>query len=133
MEASVTGLLNLCVVCLLTLVGCSDSTDAGGGGGGPPPPARAPPLFVVEQPGRVRIVDQGRQLLGTPFLDITDLVSDGGERGLLSIAFHPRYTENGYFYAYYTDNAGDTRIERFRVSADPNLADRGSAKLILAV
>jgi glucose/arabinose dehydrogenase len=139
------------VSCLLTLVGCSDSTDDGNGGPPPPvelavevvasgldhplyltAPAGDPRLFVVEQPGRVRIVDQG-QLLATPFLDITDIVSDGGERGLLSIAFHPRYSENGYFYASYTDNAGDTRIDRFSVSSDPNLADRGSGKLILAV
>jgi glucose/arabinose dehydrogenase len=95
------------------------------------PPAD-PRLFVVEQPGRVRIVTNG-SLLGTPFLDITDRVLAGGERGLLSIAFHPDYASNGYFFVDYTDLAGDTRVERYRVTADPNVADRASAKLILFV
>ncbi|MGH7718448.1 MAG: PQQ-dependent sugar dehydrogenase [Gemmatimonadaceae bacterium] len=89
-------------------------------------------LFVVEQVGRIRIVENG-QLLPTPFLDITDLVSSGGERGLLSVAFHPSYATNGLFYVDYTDRAGNTRVERYRVSADPRRADRGSASLVLAV
>jgi len=96
----------------------------------------APPgdqrLFVVEQPGRVRIVADG-SLLATPFLDIRDRVLAGGERGLLSVAFHPRYGTNGYVYVDYTDASGDTRVERYRVSADPNVADKASAKLILSV
>ncbi|MDO8665349.1 MAG: PQQ-dependent sugar dehydrogenase, partial [Gemmatimonadales bacterium] len=59
-------------------------------------------LFVVEQPGRIRIVKDGR-LLPAPFLDITDRVGSGGERGLLSVAFHPQYRTNGRFYVNYTD------------------------------
>ncbi len=94
-------------------------------------PASDPRLFVVEQAGRVRIVKDG-QLLGTPFLDISGRVRSGGERGLLSIAFHPDYASNGFFYASYTDNNGDTRIERYTVTADPDVADPNSAKLILA-
>ncbi len=90
-------------------------------------------LFVVEQPGRVRIV-RGGTLLSRPFLDITTRVSSGGERGLLSIAFHPDYATNGYLYASYTDLAGDTRIERYSVSPTrPDLADAASAQLILSV
>ena len=59
-------------------------------------------LFVVEQPGRIRIVKNG-VLLGTPFLNIlTADVRTGGERGLLSLAFHPIYATNGYFYVMYT-------------------------------
>lgn len=96
----------------------------------------APPgdgrLFVVEQPGRIRIVQDGR-LLATPFLDLTDRVGSGGERGLLSVAFHPDYARNGRFYVDYTDREGDTRIERYRASADPNRADAGSAALVLRV
>jgi glucose/arabinose dehydrogenase len=96
----------------------------------------APPgdsrLFIVEQPGRIRIV-QGGQLLQQPFLDITGRVLDGGERGLLSVAFHPSYATNGFFYVNYTDNNGDTRIERYTVSADPNVANVNSAKLILGI
>ncbi len=89
-------------------------------------------LFVVEQGGRIRVVENGT-LLPTPFLDISDRVSSGGERGLLGLAFHPSYAANGYFYVDYTDRGGDTRIERFRVGADRNRADPASAKLILRV
>ena len=89
-------------------------------------------LFIVEQAGRIRVVENG-SLLPTPFLDITDRVSSGGERGLLSAAFHPSYAANGFFYVNYTDRNGDTRIERYRVGADRNRADPGSAKLILQV
>src|SRR5206468_1665816 len=58
-------------------------------------PAGDPRLFVVEQPGRIRIIKDGR-LLRAPFLDLTDRVRSGGERGLLSVAFHPRYAANGF-------------------------------------
>jgi glucose/arabinose dehydrogenase len=125
-------------------------------GGGPPPPGEtgnlglqlvasglsdplyltAPTgdsrLFIVEQEGRIRIVQNG-QLLTTPFLDITAIVGAGGERGLLGLAFHPTYATNGHFYVNYTDRSGDTRIERYAVSADPNVADASSAKLILGI
>ncbi|MCI0436987.1 MAG: PQQ-dependent sugar dehydrogenase [Gemmatimonadetes bacterium] len=89
-------------------------------------------LFVVEQAGRIRIV-RDAQLLQQPFLDITDIVGSGGERGLLSVAFHPAFVTNGLFFVNYTDRAGATRIERYRVSADPERADRGSAKLLLTI
>ena len=89
-------------------------------------------LFIVEQPGRIRIVRDGR-LLPKPFLDITSKVGSGGERGLLGLAFHPRYATTGYFYVNYTDRRGDTRIERYRVSANPDVADSGSARPILEI
>ena len=89
-------------------------------------------LFVVEQAGVIRIIADGR-LLVTPFLDIRGRVGSGGERGLLSLAFHPDYASNGLFYVNYTDNNGDTRVERYTVTTDPNLANPGSAKLILTV
>jgi glucose/arabinose dehydrogenase len=87
---------------------------------------------VVEQPGRIRIVSGGR-VLSTPFLDITDRVRSGGERGLLSVAFHPLYAQNGYFYVDYTDRNGDTRIERYSVTDDPNRSDPASAHLIVEI
>lgn len=89
-------------------------------------------LFIVEQPGRIRIVEND-QLLPEPFLDIVSRVgSDANEQGLLSVAFHPEYASNGYFYVNYTDNSGDTRVERYSVSAaEPNRADPGSAALVL--
>src|SRR5690349_5504656 len=59
-------------------------------------------LFIVEQPGRIRIVKNG-QLLATPFLDIRTKVSFAGERGLLSVAFHPNYASNGFFFVNYTN------------------------------
>ncbi|MEJ7809370.1 MAG: PQQ-dependent sugar dehydrogenase [Gemmatimonadaceae bacterium] len=89
-------------------------------------------LFIVEQPGRVRIVQNG-QLLPAPFLDISSKVSSGGERGLLSVAFHPRYAQNGLLYVNYTDTRGDTRVERYHVSANANLADASSAALVITV
>ena len=93
-------------------------------------PPGDPRLFVVEQAGRIRIVENG-QLLGAPFLDITDRVSSGGERGLLSMAFHPAYATNGFFYVSYTSQPdGDTRIERYRVSGDPNVAEPNPDRVI---
>ena len=101
------------------------------------PPGDTARLFVVEQPGRIRVVQHG-QLLGTPFLDITSRVLSGGEEGLLSVAFHPRYGTNHYFYVDYTrsNTAGDTvytMIERYSVSADSNVADLASRKVILQI
>jgi glucose/arabinose dehydrogenase len=93
-------------------------------------PAGESRLFVVEKPGRIRVIDDG-QVLTTPFLDISSLVSNGGEQGLLSLAFHPGYATNGYFYVYYTDIGGATRVVRYSVSSSPNVADASSAKLIL--
>ncbi len=95
-------------------------------------PAGDARLFVVEQSGRIRIVKAGR-LLPTPFLDLTDRLRAGGEQGLLSAAFHPRYPANGFLYVNYTDRGGDTRVERYSVSRDPDRADPSSAKLVLMV
>jgi glucose/arabinose dehydrogenase len=69
-------------------------------------------LFVVEQAGRVEILKGGRRA-GT-FLDIRSQVGDGGERGLLSIAFPPDYARSKSFYVYYTDQAGNIRVDEFR-------------------
>jgi glucose/arabinose dehydrogenase len=135
----------------VTLAGCngSDTTDPGGS----PPPGltlKADPfvasglsapvfltqplndgrIFVVEQPGRIRIVKNG-QLQTTPFLDITSRVLYGGERGLLSVAFHPQYATNHFFYVYFTtQTTGDIRIERF-TAPTADVADPASSKLII--
>ena len=95
-------------------------------------PANDPRLFIVEQPGRIRIVESGR-LLQRPFLDIVSKVRFGGEQGLLSVAFHPQYRSNGFIFVNYTDKNGDTRIERYTVSTDRNVADVASAKSILSI
>ena len=89
-------------------------------------------LFVVEQPGRIRIIENA-QLLATPFLDIASRVGSGGERGMLSVAFHPQYSTNGFFFVYFTGTSGELRIERFTVSSNPNQANAASAKVILTV
>jgi glucose/arabinose dehydrogenase len=71
-------------------------------------------LFVVEQVGRIRILENGR-VVGT-FLDISENVRSGGEQGLLSMAFHPDYASNRLFYVNYTDRNGDTRVVEYRAS-----------------
>jgi glucose/arabinose dehydrogenase len=71
-------------------------------------------LFVVEQPGRVAVLSAGKRL-SRPFLDLRSSVGyDGGERGLLSIAFPPDYRQSGSFYVYYNDKAGNIRIDEFK-------------------
>jgi glucose/arabinose dehydrogenase len=96
----------------------------------------APPgdgrLFVVEQPGRIRVIRDGR-LLPRPFLDISAKVGYGGERGLLGLAFHPRYAVNGRFYVDYTDRHGDTRVERYAATPSADTADPSSAHPVLFV
>lgn len=102
------------------------------------PPGDRSRLFVVEKTGYIRIVTVNAgvyTLLPTPFLNIDSLVGSGGnEQGLLGLAFHPDYADNGYFYVNYTDNAGDTVVARYSVSAgDPNLANPASASIVLTV
>ena len=73
-------------------------------------------------------------MLAAPFLDIRARVgSSGSEQGLLGLAFHPDYTKNGYFFVNYTDRSGDTVIARYRVSADPSLADPSTEVRLLEV
>ena len=74
-------------------------------------------LYVVEQAGRIRVLINGR-LRSRPFLDIRHLVVSGGEQGLLSVAFHPRYARNRRLYVDYTDRNGDTRVVEYRASRD---------------
>lgn len=90
-------------------------------------------LFVLEQPGTIRIIKDG-EVLPTPFLNIVDEVGSGGsEQGLLGLAFHPNYTENGHFYVNYTDHNGNTVIARFNVSDNPDQADPASEVQLLGV
>ncbi|HET9274579.1 MAG TPA: PQQ-dependent sugar dehydrogenase [Gemmatimonadales bacterium] len=93
-------------------------------------PAGDPRLFIVEKGGAIRIVQNGA-LLPTPFLDLSPLVSTGGEQGLLGLAFDPQYASNGRFVVHYTDLAGDTRVSLFRVSQDPGVADPASELAVL--
>lgn len=89
-------------------------------------------LFITLRAGHVLIVgSQG--LIDTPFLNISSLTTTDGERGLLSIAFHPSYRTNGLFYVNYTNLAGDTVIARYHVSVNPDVADPVSAAILLTI
>lgn len=90
-------------------------------------------LFITLQRGTVVIWD-GTRVLPTPFLDVRDLVSCCSERGLLSIAFHPRYAENGLVFVYYTDRNGDIVIARYtRLAGDANRLDPATATQLLKI
>jgi glucose/arabinose dehydrogenase len=89
-------------------------------------------LFVVEQAGRIRIIDGGT-VLATPFLDLRGSITSGGERGLLGLAFHPNFATHPYVYVNFTDRNGNTAINRYRVSSDPNVLDRASGGRILTI
>src|SRR5881398_2545014 len=138
---------------MLAVTSCNDSTSPPTGGGPLPsglslkldpfitsglnaPVFLTQPLddgriFVVEQPGRIRIVRNGA-LQGQAVLDLTSKVLSGTERGLLSVAFHPQFATNRFFYVYYTAQpSGDIRIERYTMTLDHESADPASAKLII--
>jgi glucose/arabinose dehydrogenase len=103
-------------------------------------------LFVVEQRGSagvttradIRILNLNNNTINTaPFLTING-VTTGSEQGLLGLAFHPNYAQNGYFYVDYTTNgggaAGQTVVARYKVSSgDPNVADPNSATILLTI
>jgi len=116
LERVVSGLLNPVYV-----------THAGDGSGR---------LFVVEQAGVIRIFQKGT-LLPAPFLDIRDRVESGGEKGLLSVAFHPNYETNRRFFVDYTTRRGrqlKTIIAEYKVSdTDPNFADPTSERILLQI
>ena len=96
-------------------------------------PADDPRLFIVERPGRVRIVADG-ELLEQPFLDVDELTTTSGEFGLLGLAFHPDYASNGRFFVHYSAaDDGATQLAEYEVDADdPDVADAASGRVIFA-
>ncbi len=94
-------------------------------------------IFVLERSGRIRIVDGSGALQSSAFLNIDPIVAQTGgssEQGLLGMAFHPDYANNGFFYVHYSDNSGDGQISRFSVDdTDPNLADGASEFKIIKI
>jgi len=88
-------------------------------------------LFVVEQGGTVQVLRNGHRQ-ARPFLDIHDLISSGGERGLLSIAFPPDYKSSGRFYVYDTDPQGNLRIDEFKRRSATRAA-RGSRRAVVRI
>ena len=89
-------------------------------------------LFLTQQKGVIHVFSGGA-ILPEPFLDIQSVVSLIGERGLLSVAFHPDHAENGFFFVCYTDLEGAITVARYRVSADPNRADPASGEVLLKI
>ncbi|HYU58687.1 MAG TPA: PQQ-dependent sugar dehydrogenase [Actinomycetota bacterium] len=88
-------------------------------------------LFVAEQTGRIRVIRDG-ELLPDPFLDLSERVVVTSEQGLLGLAFHPDYAENGRFFVYYSAPGSEQRVAEFSVSADdPDRADPGSERILL--
>jgi glucose/arabinose dehydrogenase len=100
------------------------------------PPDGSGRLFILEQPGIIRVFQDG-SLLAEPFLDIQQkALSSGSEQGLLGLAFHPDYAQNGFFFINYTsrDGDGDNTVARYQVSsADPNRADPDSEQILLQI
>jgi Glucose / Sorbosone dehydrogenase len=98
------------------------------------PPGDSHRVFVTERPGRVRLILDG-VVQPTPFLDVTDVTESGYvERGLLSIAFPPDYATSGRFYVYLTSKpAGTIEVREYRRSADPNVADPASGRIVLSI
>ncbi len=102
-------------------------------------------LFIVEKPGTIKILNANGTTVGTLFLDITDRVRNLAEQGLLGLAFDPDYDTNGYFYVNYSYCDGSscgaysattdlyTRISRFTVTANANIADPSSELIMLTV
>jgi uncharacterized repeat protein (TIGR03806 family) len=93
-------------------------------------------LFIIERRGAIRIWTKQEGLLETPFLDIDPLVGESDERGMYTVAFHPDYANNGYFFVSYHEPGigGKVLVDRYRVSAtDPNVADPSSALRVFEV
>ena len=91
-------------------------------------------LFVHEQAGRIKVINADGSVNPVPFLDIVSQVSSGGERGLLGLAFHPDYANNGYFFVNYTNNSGATQVSRFSVDAgNPDIADDSSELSLITI
>ena len=91
-------------------------------------------IFIVQKGGSILVYDKAYTLLGT-FLTITGIQS-AGERGLLSMAFHPQYASNGIFYVYYTNGNGDLELARYKVTGNPvtnNTADEASGVILKTI
>ena len=118
-----------------------DATRIAGGFSAPlfvtAPPRDGSRLFVVERGGLIRIIDLATNTVKpTPFLDLSDVVALAGEEGLLGLAFDPNYNRSGRFYVYYVGPGGSfgqgvSHVALFRVSSDPDIADRASERTLL--
>jgi hypothetical protein len=98
------------------------------------PPGDTSRLFIMRLNGQITIIKNGAQL-ATPFLNLgaggLNIITTGGERGLLGLAFHPNYAQNGFFYVNYTNLQGNTVVARYTVSANPDVADTASGVTVI--
>lgn len=86
-------------------------------------PANDTRLFIVQQGGLIRILNSNGTINATPFINLSSIISTGGERGLLGLAFHPNYATNRLFFVNYTNTSGNTVIAKYAVNAtNPNIA-----------
>lgn len=90
-------------------------------------------LFVVQQNGIIKILQPNGVTNGTNFLNIASKIIYNGERGLLGLAFHPQYATNGYFFVFYNDTAGNLTVARYTVSANADVADDTTEKIIISI
>lgn len=91
-------------------------------------------LFIVEQPGTISVIDIHGNINSDKFLDISDRIKYGGEQGLLGLAFHPTFANNGWFFVHYTGENDSIHISRFsRMLNDPDRADPGSEQRIITI
>lgn len=88
-------------------------------------------VFIVQKDGTIRAYDASFNFLST-FLTVSNVSTDG-ERGLLSMAFHPDYPTNGFFYVYYTNTNGDLELARYHVSTNANIADAASKQIVITI
>jgi glucose/arabinose dehydrogenase len=88
-------------------------------------------VFIVQQGGTIRAYDSAFKFLSL-FLTVSN-VNFSGERGLLSMAFHPDYKNNGLFYVYYVNTNGDLELARYQVSSDSNIANPGSKIILITI
>ncbi|MFQ5741496.1 MAG: PQQ-dependent sugar dehydrogenase [Acidobacteriota bacterium] len=91
-------------------------------------------LFITEKDGTIRVILADGSVRLVPFLNIRSRVgSADSEQGLLGLAFHPNYLQNGFFFVNYTNNSGDTVVSRFSLANQPNLADADSEVVLMTV
>lgn len=88
-------------------------------------------LFIVQKQGIIKVYTATFDYLGD-FLTVANITTEG-ERGLLSLAFHPLYKTNGLFFVYYTNAEGSIEVASYKVSSNPNVADPATRKIIITI
>ena len=91
-------------------------------------------VFILEKPGTIKLLPSSREdAIASDFLVLNDVVNDIAEGGLLGLAFHPDYRRNGLLYVNYTHGNFISRVSEFRISANPDVVDRSSERVLLDI